>query len=1547
MNSAYINLGGLLGILSIYGILLPNQAKAQSITPAPNSTATVITTTGEQLDITGGSLSGDGRNLFHSFQQFGLNPEQIANFISNPNIQNILGRVTGGDVSIINGLIQVSGSNANLYLMNPAGIIFGSGASLNVPASFTATTATGIGIGDNWFNAVGDNNYSVLVGTPNAFAFSTPQPGTIVNEGQLAVGKGQNLTFIGGTVVNTGELSAPEGQITVAAVPGENLVRLSYPGHLLSLEIEPITTLDSQLQSGTLPGLSLPELLTGGNLGNATDVTINSQGQVVLTGSGISISAEPGTVIASGNLDVSGETGGRVNILGNSVGLFNGNINASGTNGGGTVLIGGDYQGQGTVPNALRTFVSSDSVINADAVVNGDGGKVIVWGDEVTEFFGEISASGGANSGNGGFVEVSSKDTLQFAGLVDTSATQGTFGTLLLDPKNIIIQPEGLATVSGNSLFNDNPTGTSIISGANLSRAINSSNVILQANNNIIIEDNVTGTTFGNGLTLQAGNSIIFNSTGAIALNGGDFLARINDQNAVPAQRDPGIAQLFMKGINPGMNPGMNPDMNPDMNPGSKISTNGGDVTIERGSFGGTAIGEVFLDGAIINSATGNITITGTGRNDGDFHQGIFLKNGSTLQSTTGQITLNGTGGAGIDFNEGIRIENSSITSEGGAINLTGTSQGTGANNNGVILETGSLIESTGTGTITLKGTAGNGTSFNDGIYLGGLNTTIRSQDGDINLIGTGNGTTISNTGIEFFRGAVVETTGIGRINLNGKGGNGTDGNEGIRIRDSGSRISSAQGDINLIGEGNGTGSNNYGIWFENGNVLQSQTGDISLTGMGTNEAEGIRLEDSLINPIGMGGGSLSLSANKINFVGNTQISSTSIDIIASGDITTTPIILLPASNLGTNNSLEINTPGIVNLNGDIITNGGDILIGNLVIPSKINGNSALNSSNSNGDGGAIALQAGGSITTGDIISFGSTNGGNVTLKSADNIQVTSINAQGGSNGRGGEVDITTNGFFQATEIFTSGLCVNTSICSAGGVGGSPITISHGGNGVTPFIVGDASINGTAGAITTRDNNQILPTQSFLNSYIQDDISILTQSDLRGILPPIEANPPLQPTVAIDLPEVSFDTLIEELEKNFTVEYEEYLGFGDTDIQSLTEIRNTVKGIEEATGVKPAIIYAFFVPKILAGDSEQGGIFNQSREDALIPNAQDQLELVLVTADGKPIRKRVEGITRQQVLLEARRLRNEVTKITSRPHNYLPPAQQMYQWLVAPLEEDLQANSIENLVFVLDAGLRSLPLAALHSGQSFLVENYSVGLMPSLSLTDTRYENIQNSQVLAMGASEFAKHRSLLAVPVELSVITQKLWRGTSFLNEGFTLDNLKWQRSQKPFGIIHLATHAFFEPIKPGDSYIQLWDSKLRLDQLRQLGWHKPPVELLVLSACQTAQGSEEVELGFAGLGVQAGVKSALASLWFVNDEGTMALMTSFYEELKQAPIKAEALRRAQVAMIKGEVRLEDGKLVTPYEVVSLPPELAQLGEQNLSHPLFWSAFTMIGSPW
>ncbi|MBW4695558.1 MAG: filamentous hemagglutinin N-terminal domain-containing protein [Lyngbya sp. HA4199-MV5] len=289
----------------------------------PGDTNTIVTPVGNRFDVGGGKLSGDNANLFHSLSQFGLTQAQIANFLSNPSTRNILVRVTGGEASRLDGLIQVTGSNANLFLMNPAGILFGSNATLNVPGSFTATTANGIGFGSSWFNASGTNNYEALVGNPSSYAFTVTQPGAIVNAGSLTVGVGQRLTLLGGTVVSSGSLTAPEGQIVVAAVPGQSIVRLSQPGSVLSLEVQRPTPTD-RVEAWTLPVLSLPQLLTGGSGNNATGLAVNEKGQVELTGSGVQI--------APGDVAVQQATAGSKGIFQYAVGtLFDATVFLPGT----------------------------------------------------------------------------------------------------------------------------------------------------------------------------------------------------------------------------------------------------------------------------------------------------------------------------------------------------------------------------------------------------------------------------------------------------------------------------------------------------------------------------------------------------------------------------------------------------------------------------------------------------------------------------------------------------------------------------------------------------------------------------------------------------------------------------------------------------------------------------------------------------------------------------------------------------------------------------------------------------------------------------------------------------------------------------------------------------------------------------------------------------------------------------------------------------------------------------------------------------------------
>ena len=402
-----------------------------------------------------------------------------------------------------------------------------------------------------------------------------------------------------------------------------------------------------------------------------------------------------------------------------------------------------------------------------------------------------------------------------------------------------------------------------------------------------------------------------------------------------------------------------------------------------------------------------------------------------------------------------------------------------------------------------------------------------------------------------------------------------------------------------------------------------------------------------------------------------------------------------------------------------------------------------------------------------------------------------------------------------------------------------------------------------------------------------------------------------------------FLAAVRQIEQSWLTEYANYFESELIDHPIVAEgITDTLAFLGQQTGKKPGLIYLLPTP--------------------------NKLEILLLLPDGQVIRQTVPEAKRELLVDLATDLRLEITNPIKRNRTtYLQPAQQIYQWLIAPLESELQAQGIETLVFCVGSGLRTLPFAALHDGEQFLVEKYSLGLIPAFNLTETIYQDIRNSAVMAMGASTFEALSPLPAVPLELEEIAQDLWEGESFLNEEFTVDNLRSQHQSNQFQIIHLATHAEFSPGDPSNSYIKFWDGKLTLDRMRQLQLNDPPIELLVLSACRTAIGDQDVELGFAGLAVNSGVKSALASLWYVSDTGTLGLMSEFYQSLQTAPIKAEALRSAQIAMLQGKVYLENGQLHGSSNSIVLPADLSSARKETLSHPYFWAGFTMIGSPW
>ena len=421
-----------------------------------------------------------------------------------------------------------------------------------------------------------------------------------------------------------------------------------------------------------------------------------------------------------------------------------------------------------------------------------------------------------------------------------------------------------------------------------------------------------------------------------------------------------------------------------------------------------------------------------------------------------------------------------------------------------------------------------------------------------------------------------------------------------------------------------------------------------------------------------------------------------------------------------------------------------------------------------------------------------------------------------------------------------------------------------------------------------------------------------------------------------------------QIEGGIGKDFRDYLDVseGSEETETIDDVQQRLRDVELATGEAPALIYAYFAPS----EEPEGSVIAGSDRAA---RSDDRLEVMLITQAGEPIRRRQWGVTREQIETASRTLRREVTSQFSTERQYLPPAQQLYDWIIRPIAQDLEERGVESIGFVMDDGLRTMPIAALHDGDRYLVQDYSLGILPSFSLTefkntDSERADFNAARVLAMGASEFNNQPPLPAVSVEIDLVTQHLWKGDAFLNEDFVLENLQKKLAQQDYGIVHLATHASFESGDLKNSYIQMWNGRLSLSDMKTIGLDNSDVNLIILSACNTALGDRQSEYGFAGFAITAGSESALASLWPVSDEGTLGFMSQFYEELKQSPIKAKALRQAQINLLSGNIGVEDGFIYgSDGEVIAHLPALDESGRWDFSHPFYWSAFTMIGNPW
>ncbi|MDH5650229.1 MAG: filamentous hemagglutinin N-terminal domain-containing protein, partial [Gammaproteobacteria bacterium] len=863
------------------------------------------------------TINQTSQNMAIDWSSYNVNTDERVQYIQ-PNRSSIsLNRILSNTASEIRGRID---ANGQVILVNPHGMVFTDTAVINVGgivASALDIQPSAFMNGDFIFNDIpGTEGKVVNSGIINASVGGnvTLLGKQVQNDGlimaklgsvNLAAGKEAVLTFdneglvgvkitkeilqeeigIDPAVINNGKINAEGGRVLLTASVSQDVFSQAVNSNGLnqatSVVVHPDGTFTlgggaDVINSGTIDVSKTTDtandpnvariVLIGENVtssgkiradninGNGGEIELHANNTTLLTGESL----------VSARSDTNGQ-GGIVKVLGNHVGLFDQSVvDVSGDLGGGQALIGGDYQGNNPLMrNANRTIIAPGANVYANALTNGDGGKVILWADDYTLFYGNLFARGGSGSGNGGFAEVSGKNYLEFHGDVDLTALMGSNGVLLLDPKNITISS---GPTSGGTFpapnqfdqFSDLASTSTNLNSVALSNQLNSSSVRLQANTDISIEANITGS---NSLELYAGRSISIANNVQINLglrNNEQFYAEINATGANAANRDAGLATFTMgagSSINIISDVNDDPSGNIVITTGNFTGNNIGDITLQTlntSSPGGdnsgditvtNSVGDIVSNSQILaegNSTSvngergGNITLTATlgnisinsgatisaiGGSGEGAQDGEVGDNGGNITLTAGNdITINatlasdgghggdfGTGGSG-DFAGAITINagndlniNSAITADGG------DGRGTGNRNAG------------NAGTINL--TAGNNLTVTATVSAKGGNAVNNGDAGDAGnvTLTAGNDITISQN-ISSYRGLLPGTGVIGAdatITLNGDAGDNIFNiNDGAQLYATTVTLNGLGGNDTLVA-GGATGSTN--IWTING----------------------------------------------------------------------------------------------------------------------------------------------------------------------------------------------------------------------------------------------------------------------------------------------------------------------------------------------------------------------------------------------------------------------------------------------------------------------------------------------------------------------------------------------------------------------------------------------------------------------------------------------------------------------------------------------------------------------------------------------------------
>lgn len=558
-----------------------------------------------------------GRNSIINYRSFDIAGHESVRFIQPDAGSRVLNRISGASPTRIDGALT---ANGRVYIVNPAGVVFGQGSRVNVAGLFAAAGQ----MSDADF-ARGQDRFRLT--------------GAVVNEGSIT---GSFVGLLGKHASNMGTILAPDGAVVLAA--GSD-VYVGQRDGTTYVRVEGVASAPAGKagaeNAGSIDAGRGRAVIAAGDM---YSLAVRSTGSV--RARSVSVQGQgTGTVEVSGRIDATSagagararadRTGGSVEITGERVALRGAAVDVSGVNGGGTIHVGGDFQGQGGMRSAERTFVDANSTLRADATRRGDGGTVVVWSDAGTNYEGRISARGGERGGNGGLVEVSGKELLRFRGFVDVGAPAGRAGRVLLDPRDITIVDLGADSVPGNDEFLEN-SSTDVSFDADLLTAIldTGAALTLQANRDLTVNENIIVNNAGGdggSLTLQAGRSIWIDAD--IITDNGVLALIANDANANLADRDSGSGGIGLLGV------------------GMTINTGTAAFTLTVGdAAAGFAPGDVVIGSGVSVNA-----------------QGVSLVGADNFVFVGDSITT-GAGGFTSDANETIISSSATITSTGAVV---------------------------------------------------------------------------------------------------------------------------------------------------------------------------------------------------------------------------------------------------------------------------------------------------------------------------------------------------------------------------------------------------------------------------------------------------------------------------------------------------------------------------------------------------------------------------------------------------------------------------------------------------------------------------------------------------------------------------------------------------------------------------------------------------------------------------------------------------------------------------------------------------------------